>query len=39
MEKILLLAHTESDGTLAKPALEALAAAIGLGGELTVGLV
>jgi electron transfer flavoprotein alpha subunit len=39
VEKILLLAHTESDGTLAKPALEALAAAIGLGGELTVGLV
>jgi electron transfer flavoprotein alpha subunit len=34
-----LLAHTESDGTLAKPALEALAAAIALGGPLTVGLV
>ena len=39
MEKILLLAHTESDGTLARPALEALAAALGLGGELTIGLV
>ena len=38
METILLLAHTESDGSLAKPALEALAAAIALGGELTVGL-
>ncbi|HTQ54448.1 MAG TPA: hypothetical protein VMI94_08315 [Bryobacteraceae bacterium] len=39
MEPILLLAHTEEDGRLAKPALEALGAAIGLGGELTVGLV
>ncbi len=39
MENILFLAHTESDGTLAKPALEALAAAVSLGGELTVGLV
>jgi electron transfer flavoprotein alpha subunit len=39
VEKILLLAHTESDGTLARPALEALAAAVGLGGELTIGLV
>jgi len=39
MESILLLAHTESDGRLAKPALEALAAALALGGELTVGLV
>ena len=29
----------ESDGLLAKPALEALAAALALGGELTVGLV
>ncbi len=38
MEKILLLAHTETDGTLAKPALEALAAALALGGELTIGL-
>ena len=34
METILLLAHTEADGTLAKPALEALAAALALGGEL-----
>jgi electron transfer flavoprotein alpha subunit len=39
MESILLLAHTESNGCLAKPALEALAAALALGGELTVGLV
>jgi len=39
VETILLLAHTESDGTLAKPALEALAAALALGGGLTVGLV
>jgi electron transfer flavoprotein alpha subunit len=39
MESILLLAHTEPDGTLAKPALETLAAALALGGELTVGLV
>jgi electron transfer flavoprotein alpha subunit len=39
MEPILLLAHTEGDGTLAKPVLEALAAALELSGELTVGLV
>jgi electron transfer flavoprotein alpha subunit len=39
VENILFLAHTETDGTLAKPALEALAAAVSLGGELTVGLV
>ena len=39
MEPILLLAHTEADGTLAKPALEALEAARELGGELAVGLV
>ena len=39
MEPILLLVHTEADGTLAKPALEALGAALSLGGELTVGLV
>ena len=39
MERILLLAHTEPDGTLAKSALEALAAALALGGEVTVGLV
>ena len=39
MESTLLLAHTEPDGTLAKPALEALTAALALGGELTVGLV
>jgi len=38
METILLLAHTEPDGTLAKPALEALTAALALGGELTIGL-
>lgn len=39
MENILLLLHTENDGTLAKPALEGLAAAQALGGELSVGLV
>jgi len=39
MESILLLAHTEADGALGKPALEALTAALALGGELTVGLV
>lgn len=38
MEPILVLAHTEADGSLAKPALEALAAALALGGEVTVGL-
>jgi electron transfer flavoprotein alpha subunit len=38
VETVLLLAHTEPDGSLAKPALEALAAAKGLGGELIVGL-
>jgi electron transfer flavoprotein alpha subunit len=39
VESILLLAHTEEDGRLGKHALEALAAALELGGELTVGLV
>jgi electron transfer flavoprotein alpha subunit len=39
VETKLLLAHTEPDGTLAKPALEALAAALALPGELRVGLV
>ena len=39
MQKILFLAHTEAGGSLAKPALEALAAACSLAGELTVGLV
>ncbi len=43
METILLLAHVESDGSLAKPALEALAAAKALqealeGASLVVGL-
>ena len=38
MESILVLAHTEADGSLAKPALEALAAALMLGGAVTVGL-
>ncbi len=38
METILVLAHTEADGSLAKPALEVLAAALPLG-EVTVGLV
>ncbi len=39
MENILVLAHTEADGTLGKAALEALATALSLGGTLTVGLV
>ena len=39
MESILLLAHTEPDGSLARPALEALAAAKNLGGPLHIGLV
>ena len=38
MESILLLAHTEPGGGLAKPALEALTAALALGGDLTIGL-
>jgi electron transfer flavoprotein alpha subunit len=38
VESILLLAHTEPDGSLAKPALEALTAALALGGDLTIGL-
>ncbi|MCX6898749.1 MAG: electron transfer flavoprotein subunit alpha [Verrucomicrobia bacterium] len=39
METILVLAHTETDGLLAKAALEALGAAKTLGGTLIVGLV
>ncbi|MGD0538371.1 MAG: electron transfer flavoprotein subunit alpha [Verrucomicrobiota bacterium] len=39
METILFLAHTESDGSLGKPALEALTAATALGGSLVVGLI
>lgn len=39
MEPILVLAHTEADGSVAKPGLEALAAALALGGDVTVGLV
>ena len=39
MDKILFLAHTEPDGSLAKPALEVLPAALALGGELTVALI
>ncbi len=39
MESILLLAHTEPDGSLGKAALEALTAALALGGEVTIGLV
>jgi electron transfer flavoprotein alpha subunit len=38
VEPILVLAHTEPDGSLAKPALEALTAALALGGPVTVGL-
>ena len=39
MENILLLAHTEADGSLGKAGLEALATGLSLGGALTVGLV
>jgi electron transfer flavoprotein alpha subunit len=39
VENILLLAHTEADGSLGKAGLEALGTALGLGGALTVGLV
>jgi len=39
MEPILFLAHTEPDRSLSKQAMEALSAAIALGGEITVGLV
>jgi electron transfer flavoprotein alpha subunit len=39
METILFLAHTEADGSLAKPALEALGAARQIPGTLVAGLV
>jgi len=39
MDTILFLAFTESDGSLAKPALEALGATASLGAPLTVGLI
>ncbi len=39
METVLVLAHAEADGKLAKPALEALTAAKELGGTLVAGLV
>ena len=39
METILVLAHTEADGSLAKNALEAVGAAKSLGGTLVVGLI
>src|SRR5579862_2034342 len=39
MESILLLIHTEADGTLARPAVEALSTAQSLGGAFSVGLV
>jgi len=39
METALVLAHVGADGTLGKPALEVLAAAKSLGGEIVVGLV
>jgi electron transfer flavoprotein alpha subunit len=39
VEKILFLAHTEPDGSLAKAALETLPAALAMGGEVVVGLV
>ena len=38
METVLFLAHTEPDGTLGKPALEALTAALAFGGTLVAGL-
>ena len=39
METILVLAHTEADGSLAKQTFEAIAAAKQLGGTLLVGIV
>jgi electron transfer flavoprotein alpha subunit len=39
MDTILVLCHTEADGTLAKAALEVLSAGIQLGGKLAVGLI
>jgi hypothetical protein len=39
MENILFLAFTEADGSLHRTALEALGAAVELGGTLTVGLI
>jgi electron transfer flavoprotein alpha subunit len=38
-ETVLLLANTEADGTLGRPAMEALAAAGSLGGMLIAGLI
>ena len=38
METTLVLIHTEADGSIARPALEVIAAAKELGGELIVGL-
>ena len=39
METILVLGHVEADGSLAKPVLEAIAAAKELGGAFSVGLI
>jgi electron transfer flavoprotein alpha subunit len=39
VETILVLGHTEADGSLARPVLEAIAAARNLGGELHIGLI
>ena len=39
MDSILLLVHTEADGSLGKAALEGLTAALALGGDLSIGLV
>jgi electron transfer flavoprotein alpha subunit len=39
MDTILVLAHTETDGTLGKAALEVITAAAGLAGKLTIGLI
>jgi electron transfer flavoprotein alpha subunit len=39
MDTILFLAFTESDGSLAKPALEVLGSAVAMGAPLTVGVI
>lgn len=39
MERVLVLTHTEADGTLKEPALQVLSAAKELGGELYVGII
>src|SRR5262252_1467137 len=39
MEPILFLAHAEADGGFSRHTLEALAAALALGGDVTIGVV